>query len=91
MPGDFSDLDVIRVGGDYYAISSTMQYSPGMAVLHSADLVNWTIIGHVVPDLSVIDPQLNWDRMNRAGRGIWADITTTESGCILERPTRESL
>jgi beta-xylosidase len=72
MPGDFSDLDVIRVGGDYYAISSTMQYSPGMAVLHSADLVNWTIIGHVVPDLSVIDPQLNWDRMNRAGRGIWA-------------------
>lgn len=72
MPGDFSDLDAIRVGQDYYAISSTMQYSPGMAVLRSRDLVNWTIIGHVVPDLTVMDPELNWNRMNRAGRGIWA-------------------
>ncbi len=72
LPGDFSDLDAIRVGGDYYAISSTMQYSPGMAVLHSADLVNWTIIGHVVQDLTVLDPKLAWDKMNRAGRGIWA-------------------
>ena len=51
LPGDFSDLDVIRVNEDFYAITSTMQYSPGMAVLHSNDLVNWTIIGHVVQDL----------------------------------------
>jgi beta-xylosidase len=72
LPGDFSDLDVIRVGEDFYAITSTMQYSPGMAVLHSNDLVNWKIIGHVVQDLKELDPELNWDRMNRAGRGIWA-------------------
>jgi beta-xylosidase len=71
LPGDFSDLDAIRVGQNYYAISSTMQYSPGMAVLQSHDLVNWTIIGHVVPDLTALDPQLNWDKMSRAGRGIW--------------------
>ena len=25
LPGDFSDLDAIRVGDDFYAISSTMQ------------------------------------------------------------------
>jgi hypothetical protein len=31
MPGDVSDLDAIRVGGDYYAISSTMHYSPGVS------------------------------------------------------------
>ena len=30
MPGDFSDLDAIRVGGDYYAISSTLQYAPAV-------------------------------------------------------------
>ena len=35
LPGDFSDLDAIRVGRDYYAISSTFQYSPGVVVLHS--------------------------------------------------------
>ncbi len=28
LPADYSDLDCIRVGDDYYAISSTMQFSP---------------------------------------------------------------
>ncbi|WP_436484691.1 glycoside hydrolase family 43 protein [Chitinophaga sp. ARDCPP14] len=72
LPGDFSDLDAIRVGNDFYAISSTMQYSPGMVVLHSKDLVNWEIISHVVPDLTNISPNLNWDKMNCYGKGIWA-------------------
>ncbi|MBO9729805.1 MAG: glycoside hydrolase 43 family protein [Chitinophaga sp.] len=72
LPADYSDLDAIRVGDDYYAISSTMQFSPGMAVIHSRDLINWEIIGHVVDDLTRISPQLNWDRMNCYGKGIWA-------------------
>ena len=72
LPADFSDLDAICVGSDFYAISSTFQYSPGMAVLHSRDLVNWTIVGHVVPDLTRISPALGWQQMDRAGRGIWA-------------------
>ena len=72
LPADFSDLDCIRVGDDYYAITSTMQYSPGMAVLHSKDLVNWDIISHAVEDIRQIGPELNWDSMNRYGRGIWA-------------------
>lgn len=72
LPADFSDLDVIRVGNDYYAISSTMQFSPGMVVLHSVDLVNWKIISHVADDLTKISPELNWDKMNRYGRGVWA-------------------
>lgn len=72
LPADYSDLDAIRVGDDYYAISSTMQFSPGMVVIHSKDLVNWEIISHVVDDLTRISPQLNWDRMNCYGKGIWA-------------------
>ena len=72
IPADYSDIDCIRVGGDYYAISSTMQFSPGMVVLHSTDLVNWSILGHVVSDLTQIGPELNWSRMNRYGRGVWA-------------------
>ncbi len=72
LPADYSDLDVIRVGNEYYAISSTMQFSPGMVVLHSVDLVNWEIINHVVKDLRSISPELNWNKMNRYGRGIWA-------------------
>jgi beta-xylosidase len=72
LPGDFSDIDAIRVGKDFYMFSSTMQYSPGVVILHSKDMVNWKIIGHVVKDLTLIDPELNWDKMSRAGRGIWA-------------------
>jgi beta-xylosidase len=72
LPGDFSDLDAIHVGKDFYAISSTMQFSPGMAVLHSVDLVNWEIIGHVAGDLTKISPELGWERMNCYGKGIWA-------------------
>ena len=72
LPGDYSDLDCIRVGDDYYAISSTFQYSPGMIVLRSRDLVNWRIIGHVVADVTQIGPDMNWDRMNRYNKGIWA-------------------
>ena len=71
LPGDFSDPDVIRVGSDYYLITSTFQYSPGMAVMQSKDLVNWKYIGHCVDDLIQIGPELNWDRMNRYNRGIY--------------------
>jgi beta-xylosidase len=72
LPADYSDLDCIRVGDDYYAISSTFQYSPGMVILHSKDLVNWTIKSHAINDLRQISPELNWDKMNRYGRGVWA-------------------
>ena len=80
LPADFSDLDAIAVGGTFYAISSTMQYSPGMTVLQSKDLVNWKILGGVVPDLTALDPALNWDRMDRAGRGIWAGAIRYHGG-----------
>lgn len=72
LPGDFSDPDVIRVKDEYYCIASTFQYSPGMIVLKSMDLVNWEIIGHVVDDITQIGPELNYDRMARYNAGIWA-------------------
>lgn len=80
LPADFSDIDAIRVADDYYAISSTLQYSPGMAVLHSKELVNWEVIGHVVDDLTRVDPELSWDKMNRRGRGIWAGSIRRHGG-----------
>ncbi len=80
LPGDFSDPDVIRVGGDYYFITSTLQFSPGMAVLHSKDLVNWQYISHCVADLTQLGPELNWDRMNRYNRGIYAGAIRFHDG-----------
>jgi beta-xylosidase len=68
------------VGDDYYAISSTFQFSPGMAVLRSRDLVNWSTAGHALADLTRISPELNWDRMNRYGRGVWAGAIRHHAG-----------
>ena len=80
IPSDYSDLDCIRVGEDYYAISSTMQYSPGMTILHSRDLVNWEIVGNAVNDLTQISPALSWQQMDRYGRGIWAGTLRYHNG-----------
>ncbi len=99
LPGDYSDPDVIRVGSDYYFITSTFQYSPGMAVLHSKDLVNWQYLSHCVADLTQLGPELNWDRMNRYNRGIyagairfhegkfWVYFTTMDEGVFLTTAT----
>lgn len=80
VPADYSDLDCIRVGDEYYAISSTMQFSPGMNILHSCDLVNWEIVGHAVNDLSEISSALTWKEMDRYGRGVWAGTLRYHKG-----------
>lgn len=72
LPADYSDIDCIKVGNDYYAITSTFQMSPGMTLLHSTDLVNWKVCSSIVADLTQIGPSLNWDVMDRYARGIWA-------------------
>jgi beta-xylosidase len=72
LPADYSDLDCIRVKDDYYAISSTFQFSPGVVILHSKDLVNWSVLGHAVSNINQVSTEMNWTKMNRYGMGIWA-------------------
>ncbi|MEY8516944.1 family 43 glycosylhydrolase [Lachnospiraceae bacterium 29-84] len=76
LPGDYSDPDVIRVGEDYFAITSTFQFVPGITVLHSTDLVNWEILGGAVQDLTRISDKYNYDRMQGYGKIIWAPCIT---------------
>ena len=80
LPADYSDIDAIRVGDDYYCVSSTFQFSPGVVILKSKDLVNWKIIGHAVPDVTQIDPKMNWDSMSEYGNGIWAGALRFHDG-----------
>ncbi|GAB2744602.1 hypothetical protein GCM10027072_45690 [Streptomyces bullii] len=80
LPGDFSDWDCIRVGSDYYGTTSTFGYSPGMAVLHSKDLVNWRTLGGAVGHVTRTGPELNGDRSNRYGRGVWAGALRFHAG-----------
>jgi beta-xylosidase len=44
---DIPDNDVIRVGEDYYMVSTTMFFCPGAPVMHSRDLVHWRIVSYI--------------------------------------------
>jgi beta-xylosidase len=80
LPGDFQNTDVLRVGTQFYYISATKAMSPGMAVMESDDLINWKMIGHVVPDITVFNHRFAWDAMEGAQRGIWAGTLAFHAG-----------
>ncbi|HEX2094043.1 MAG TPA: glycoside hydrolase 43 family protein [Longimicrobiaceae bacterium] len=64
---DYSDPDVIRVGDDFYMTSSSFNAFPALPILHSRDLVHWTIVNHAIdrfPDPAFDTPQ--------HGNGVWA-------------------
>src|SRR6187399_1303782 len=65
---DYSDPDAIRVGDDFYLISSSFNEAPGLPILHSKDLVNWQLIGYALLR------QLPLDHFNKVqpGGGVWA-------------------
>lgn len=48
LPGCHPDPSVVRVGEDYYLVTSTFSYHPGIPVHHSRDLVRWRLVGHVL-------------------------------------------
>jgi len=48
LKGFNPDPSICRVGDDYYMVTSTFEYFPGVPVYHSKDLVNWKIIGHAI-------------------------------------------
>ena len=48
IPGFYSDPSICRVEDDYYLVTSTFQYFPGVPVFHSKDLVNWEKIGYCI-------------------------------------------
>lgn len=55
IPGFHPDPSVCRVGSDYYLVTSTFEYFPGVPVFHSRDLIHWEKIGHCLSRPSQID------------------------------------
>jgi beta-xylosidase len=79
LAGDYSDPDVVRVGDDFYLTASSFVNAPGLPILHSRDLVNWTIIGHALPKLP---PEVHF-RTPRRGGGVWAPAFRHHDGRFL--------
>jgi xylan 1,4-beta-xylosidase len=50
LPGDYADPSVVRTGSDYWATATSSEWAPLFPILHSTNLVDWEIAGHVFPD-----------------------------------------
>lgn len=48
IPGFHPDPSICRVGSTYYLVTSSFEYSPGVPIFRSVDLVEWTQIGNVL-------------------------------------------
>ena len=55
LPGFYPDPSICRVGEDYWLVTSTFSYFPGVPIFHSRDLVNWEQVGHVLDRPSQLD------------------------------------
>ena len=71
MWADTPDPDVIRVGDDYWLVTTTMHLMPGAPVMHSKDLVNWKTVSYVFPSLHDT-PKYDMNGGTVYGRGQWA-------------------
>ena len=69
---DIPDLDIIRVGENYYMVSTTMNMCPGAPIMKSTDLVHWEIVNYVYD--SFVDD--SYSRLENGkdmySRGSWA-------------------
>src|SRR5581483_4853074 len=93
---DYSDPDVVRVGSEFYLVASSFHFSPGIPILHSRDLVHWTIVAHALARLDFhpsydlpgpldFDDTVERSRMNyslgyRYASGVWAPAIRAHAG-----------
>ena len=67
IPGFYPDPSICRVKEDYFLVTSSFEYFPGIPLFHSRDLVHWEQIGHGIhrPD------QLDYKNCETS-LGLWA-------------------
>ena len=75
LSGFYPDPSNTRVGDDYYLVTSTFSYFPGIPVFHSRDLVSWKQIGNAIdrPD------QLDFKKLGLS-RGVFAPTIEHHKG-----------
>ena len=75
IPGFHPDPSICRVGEDFYLVTSSFEYFPGVPIFHSRDLVHWKQIGHCLTRRS----QLNLDHEPSSG-GLYAPTIRYHNG-----------
>ncbi len=75
IPGFYPDPSVCRVGDDYYLVTSSFEYFPGVPLFHSKDLIHWRQIGHCLTRKS----QLPLDKVG-SSTGVFAPTIRHHEG-----------
>lgn len=73
---DYSDPDVVAVGDDFYMTASSFVNAPALPILHSKDLVNWTIVNYALPAVEPLDHY----SVPQHGCGVWAPSIRHHNG-----------
>ena len=69
------DPSICRVGDDYYLVTSTFEYFPGIPIYHSKDLVNWKHIANAITRQSQLPLETA-----KSSAGIWAPTIRYSGG-----------
>lgn len=86
IPGFHPDPSICRVGDDYYLVTSSFEYFPGVPIFHSRDLVHWRQIGHCLTTEEQLPLSNAWSSGGifaptiRYHQGLFYMVTTNVSG-----------
>jgi xylan 1,4-beta-xylosidase len=75
LAGFYPDPSVTRVGRNFYLVTSTFTYFPGIPVFESLDLVHWRQIGNVIDRAT----ELNFSGLD-VSRGVFAPTIQFHNG-----------
>lgn len=78
------DPSICRVGEDYYLVTSSFEYFPGIPIYHSRDLVNWKQIGNCLQR----SEEFPLHHVKDSG-GIWAPTIRYHEGVFYVTATLE--
>jgi len=85
ISGFHPDPSVCRAGDDYYLVTSSFEYVPGVPLFHSKDLVHWRQIGHCLTR----EDQLDVSEARSSG-GIYAPTIRFRDGTFYVTTTNVS-
>lgn len=85
IPGFNPDPSICRVGDDFYLVTSTFEYFPGVPIYHSKNLVNWELINYCLTE----DSQLPLEGAEASG-GIYAPTIRYRDGVFFMTTTNVS-
>lgn len=85
IPGFNPDPSICRVGDDFYLVTSTFEFFPGVPIYHSKNLINWELINYCLTK----DTQLPLEGAEASG-GIYAPTIRYYDGVFFMTTTNVS-